>query len=108
MIDENDIERIYSQQLHTELINETKATATKLIELYPNYFGLSNLINNFEQQPIHESITQAMRNTHFAYIDNDINFDHALVITMISTYCVLIKPTVSTGLGASLETIIII
>ncbi|KAG1458619.1 hypothetical protein G6F46_000261 [Rhizopus delemar] len=78
MIDENDIERIYSQQLHTELINETKATATKLIELYPNYFGLSNLINNFEQQPIHESITQAMRNTHFAYIDNDINFDHAL------------------------------
>lgn len=104
-MDESEIDRIYSQQLHDELQSQTKAAVTQLIELYPEIFGLDRLIapkNQYmQQQNLNEAIAQTVRDTCLAYIENGVNFDHALVRkkNMINTYTNHL-----TGLGARLET----
>ncbi|KAG1310914.1 hypothetical protein G6F64_004204 [Rhizopus arrhizus] len=80
MIDESEIERIYSQQLHEELINQTRITANQLIKAYPHAFGLENLISKSQyvtHQSINDTIAQLIRDTCLAYIENNIQFNHA-------------------------------
>lgn len=83
MMDESEIDRIYSQQLHDELQSQTKTAVTQLIELYPEIFGLDRLIapkNQYiQQQNLNEAIAQTVRDTCLAYIESGVDFDHALV-----------------------------
>lgn len=82
MIDESEIDRIYSQQLHEELINQTRITANQLIKAYPHAFGLENLISKSQyvtHQSINDTIAQLIRDTCLAYIENNIQFNHAQV-----------------------------
>ncbi|CEG70780.1 Putative Serine/threonine protein kinase [Rhizopus microsporus] len=82
MMDESEIDRIYSQQLHDELQSQTKTAVTQLIELYPEIFGLDRLIapkNQYiQQQNLNEAIAQTVRDTCLAYIESGVDFDHAL------------------------------
>lgn len=82
-MDESEIDRIYSQQLHDELQSQTKTAVTQLIELYPEIFGLDRLIapkNQYiQQQNLNEAIAQTVRDTCLAYIESGVDFDHALV-----------------------------
>ncbi|KAG1472826.1 hypothetical protein G6F56_001310 [Rhizopus delemar] len=81
MIDEQEIERLYSQQLQEELNHQTRRTAAELIEHYPHTFGLENLISLQSQYVTHPSINdaiaQSLRDTCLAYIENNVHFDHA-------------------------------
>lgn len=83
MIDEQEIERLYSQQLQEELNHQTRRTAAELIEHYPHTFGLENLISLQSQYVTHPSINdaiaQSLRDTCLAYIENNVHFDHAQV-----------------------------
>ncbi|KAI9252160.1 kinase-like domain-containing protein [Sporodiniella umbellata] len=80
MMDETEIERLYSQQLQEELNYQTKKTANELIEFYPHAFGLESLISSANKQNPYPSISDAIamniQNTCFAYIENNIPFDH--------------------------------
>ncbi|KAL7319388.1 hypothetical protein PS15m_002527 [Mucor circinelloides] len=79
MMDDSEIERIYSQQLHEELLNQTRLAVTQFIELCPDVFGLENLILQTDQflSPINERIAQLYQDVCETYIDNGLPFDHA-------------------------------
>lgn len=79
MMDDNEIERIYSQQLHEELLNQTRLAVTQFIELCPDVFGLENLILQTDQflSPINERVAQLYQDVCETYIDNGLPFDHA-------------------------------
>jgi hypothetical protein len=85
MIDETEIERIYSQQLQEELINQTRHAVTQFIELCPQVFGLENLIIQTDQflSPINERISQLYKDVTDTYGDNGLTFDHAWVVILI-------------------------
>lgn len=81
MMDDSEIERIYSQQLHEELLNQTRLAVTQFIELCPDVFGLENLILQTDQflSPINERVAQLYQDVCETYIDNGLPFDHAWV-----------------------------
>ncbi|KAI8966991.1 kinase-like domain-containing protein [Mycotypha africana] len=79
MLDEVEIERIYSQKLHEELVNQTKLAVTHFIELCPEIFGLENLILQTDQflSPINERVAQLYKDVCDTYLENGLQFDHA-------------------------------
>ncbi|KAG2233849.1 hypothetical protein INT48_005295 [Thamnidium elegans] len=78
-MDDHELERIYSQQLHEELITQTKSAVTQFIELCPHIFGLENLILQTDQflSPIDERIAQLYKDVSDTYLENAIQFDKA-------------------------------
>lgn len=80
-MDDHELERIYSQQLHEELITQTKSAVTQFIELCPHLFGLETLILQTDQflSPIHERIAQLYKDVGDTYLENGIQFDKAWV-----------------------------
>ncbi|KAI8097806.1 kinase-like domain-containing protein [Gilbertella persicaria] len=85
MMDDDEIERIYSQQLHEELLKQTRLAVTQFIELCPDIFGLKNLILQTNQflLPVNERVTQLYQDVCDTYADNHIPFDHAWNWVMI-------------------------
>jgi hypothetical protein len=81
MMDEIELERIYSQQLHEELINQTRFAITQVIQLCPEMFGLEMLIINKEpfKISISERITELYKEVCQLYLANGIVFDHTWV-----------------------------
>jgi hypothetical protein len=81
IMDDSEIERIYSQQLHEELLSQTRLAVTQFIELCPDVFGLENLILQTDKflSPINERVAQLYQDVCETYIDNGLPFDHAWV-----------------------------
>ncbi|KAI9362178.1 kinase-like domain-containing protein [Pilaira anomala] len=78
-MDDYELERIYSQQLQEELINQTKNAVIQFVELCPHVFGLENLILQTDQflSPIHERIAELYKDVCDTYLENGIPFDQA-------------------------------
>ncbi|KAI9487512.1 MAG: kinase-like domain-containing protein [Benjaminiella poitrasii] len=79
MLDESEIDRIYVQQLHEELLNQIRLAVTQFIELCPEIFGLENLILQTDKflSPINERVAQLYQDVCETYVDNGLPFDHA-------------------------------
>lgn len=81
MIDDSELERIYSQQIQEELSKQNKLAVTKFIEYFPSVFGLDNLILQLNESSIHEKITALYQQVYETFIDHGLPFDHVWVKT---------------------------
>ncbi|KAI9277846.1 kinase-like domain-containing protein [Sporodiniella umbellata] len=71
----------YSEKTHQKLLSQTRATANRLIDVYPDAFGLERLIESqqtFDLPHIQELTSIAIREAYLNYIENDMAFEHTL------------------------------
>ncbi|KAI8391148.1 kinase-like domain-containing protein [Radiomyces spectabilis] len=54
-MDDKELDLIYNQQLHDQLAHQTAQAVSRLVEMYPEEFGLENLIP-IPQRPMHWSL----------------------------------------------------
>lgn len=81
MMDDHELERIYSLQIAEELSRQNKLAVTQIIEQFPTMFGLEELIHSQTNDLTrgHENLTTLYQQVCDSFLDHGLTFDHVWV-----------------------------
>lgn len=81
MMDDSELERIYSIQIQEEVSRQNKLAVTQCIAYFPSVFGLDSLISpsHLDASNVHEKMTVLYQQVCESFIDHGLSFDHVWV-----------------------------